>query len=65
MFMSLALEVGSGVQTDFLRSQAELFQARAAWVQARHQEVLASIQLARVTGDLTLAWFQENLEVIP
>jgi outer membrane protein TolC len=61
---ALALEVGSGVQTDFLRSQAELFDARAAWVRARHEEVLAAIRLARVKGDLTETWFEENLEVI-
>jgi outer membrane protein len=62
---ALALEVGSGVQTDFLRSQAELFQVRASLVQARHQEIMASIQLARVTGQLDLTWFQDNMEVVP
>jgi len=61
---ALALEVGSGVQTDFLRAQAELFQSRAALAQARYREVLASVQLARVTGELTLSWVQENMEVV-
>ena len=61
---ALALEVGSGVQTDFLRAQSELFQARAALAQARHVEVMASVQLARVTGELTLGWLQENMEEI-
>jgi len=60
---ALALEVGSGIQTDFLRAQAELFQARAALAQARHGEVMAAIQLARVTGELSLEWLRENMEV--
>jgi outer membrane protein TolC len=60
---ALALEVGSGVQTDFLRAQAELFQARAALVQARHREVLAAVSLARISGDLSQSWIEENLEV--
>jgi outer membrane protein TolC len=61
---ALALEVGSGIQTDFLRAQSDLFQARAALSQARHGEVMASVQLARVTGELTLDWLQANMEVI-
>ncbi len=61
---ALALEVGSGVQTDFLRAQANLFQARASLVQARHGEVLATVQLARISGELTLSWLQENMEVV-
>ena len=61
---SLALEVGAGVQTDFLRSQAELFQSRAALVEARHGEVLAGVYLARVMGELSLSWIMENLEVV-
>lgn len=61
---ALALEVGSGVQTDFLRAQADLFQSRASLVQARHGEVLATVQLARISGKLTLSWLQENMEVV-
>lgn len=61
---ALALEAGAGVQTDFLRAEAELFQARANLAQARHGEILARIQLARVRGDLTLGWIQENMEVV-
>jgi outer membrane protein TolC len=61
---ALALEAGAGVQTDFLQAQAELFQARAALSQARHGEVLAQIELARVRGDLSLEWIQENMEMV-
>ncbi|MFH1764626.1 MAG: TolC family protein [Gemmatimonadota bacterium] len=61
---ALALEAGAGVQTDFLRAQAELFQARASLSQARHGEVFAQIELARVKGDLSLEWILENMEMV-
>jgi outer membrane protein len=61
---ALALEVGAGVQTDFLRAQAELFQSRAALAQARHGEMMANIRLAGVTGDLSLEWLEEYMEVV-
>jgi outer membrane protein len=61
---ALALEVGAGVQTDFLRAQAELFQSRAALAETRYGEVMASVRLARVMGDLTPEWVQENMEVV-
>ena len=60
---ALALEAGAGLQTDFLRAQAELFQARASLALARHGEILAHIQLAQVRGDLSLDWIEENMEV--
>ena len=60
---ALALEVGSGVQTDFLGAQADLFQARASLVQARHGELLATVALARISGELTLPWLKETMEV--
>ncbi len=59
---ALALEAGAGVQTDFLRAQAELFQARGSLAQARHGEVLARVRLARVMGELTETWIRNNLE---
>lgn len=62
---ALALEAGAGVQTDFLKAEADLFQARASLAQARHGEVLARIRLARVQGALTPGWIQENMEVVP
>ena len=63
-FEALSLEAGAGVQTDFLRAQAELFQARASLSQARHGEILALIQLAQVKGALSLEWIQENMETV-
>lgn len=59
---ALALDAGAGVQTDFLRAQAELFQAQAALAQARHGEILARIRLARIRGELSLEWIQRTLE---
>jgi outer membrane protein TolC len=61
---ALALDAGAGVQTDYLTAQAELFQARASLSRARHGEVLARVELARVTGDLSLQWIQENTEAV-
>ncbi|MBT8397193.1 MAG: TolC family protein [Gemmatimonadetes bacterium] len=61
---ALALEVGAGVQTEFLRAQSELFQSQAALAEARHGGTMAVIQLVRVTGELTLAWVKENMEVV-
>jgi outer membrane protein TolC len=59
---ALALEAGAGVQTDFLRAEAALFEARGALAQARHGEVLAWIRLARATGELTVDWLTEQME---
>ncbi len=60
---ALALEAGAGVQTDFLRAQAELFQDRASLSQARHGEILARIQLARVEGRLSDEWLRDTMEM--
>ncbi len=51
-----ALEVGSGTQTDYLDALADLLRERTALIEARHAEVLARVELARVTGDLTPDW---------
>lgn len=58
----LALEAGEGTQTDFLRAQADLRRARAELAQAEYGRVLALVQLARATGDLSPTWLQQNLE---
>ncbi|MEO5509970.1 MAG: TolC family protein, partial [Longimicrobiales bacterium] len=61
----LALTAGSGVQTDFLNAEAELFRIRAAATFARADELRARIELARVTGALSPAWLTTNIERIP
>ena len=62
---ALALEAGAGVQTDFLRAEAELLQARAGLARARNGEILARIRLAHATAELSLDWLHRNLEVAP
>jgi len=61
----LSLDEGVGVQTDYLRALADLAEARAAEVEARHDEIAARVQLARLTGELTADWVEQNLEAGP
>ncbi|MGD0993476.1 MAG: TolC family protein [Gemmatimonadales bacterium] len=49
----LSVQVGSGTETDYLDAEATLLSNRAALVQARHAEIAARVELARVTGVLT------------
>jgi outer membrane protein TolC len=58
----LALDTGAGMQTDYLAAEAELLRARAALTQARSEQLVARVELARVTGDLTLDWIARNVE---
>ncbi len=52
----LSLQVGSGTETDYLEAEAALLSNRASLVQARHAEMGARVELARVTGELTTEW---------
>jgi outer membrane protein len=47
---ALALESGAGVQTDYLRAEADLLAARAALAEARNGAVEARVRLARAAG---------------
>jgi len=58
----LSLEEGAGVQSDYLTAEAELLRARAALTEARAQEIIARVELARVAGELTPEWLARNLE---
>ncbi|KPK83113.1 MAG: hypothetical protein AMS25_01110 [Gemmatimonas sp. SM23_52] len=58
----LSLEAGAGTQTDYLRAEADLARARARLVEARHAEIAARIELARVVGELRPDWLARNLE---
>jgi outer membrane protein TolC len=60
----LALDAGRGIQTDYLRAEASLRRARAAVVQARHAEIAARVELARVVGDLSPHWLAAMLETV-
>lgn len=59
----LKLEAESGTQTDFLDAEAQLLAAEAQLVDARHAEIVARAEIARITGTLDLAWIEKNLEV--
>jgi outer membrane protein len=58
----VALEVGAGVQTDYLNAETDLLAARATLARARHAALLARVELARVQGELDEGWITENLE---
>jgi outer membrane protein len=48
-----SLEIGAGTQTDYLEAVTNLLIQRAAYIEARAAEITATIELARLTGDLT------------
>lgn len=58
----LSLETGAGVQQDYLRAEANLFQARAGHARARFDEILALMGQARAQGRLDRAWIDVALE---
>lgn len=61
----LTLDAGSGVQATYLDAEADLVSARAGLTEARHREVVARMQLARLTGELTRDWLVRTLEQTP
>ena len=60
---ALSLENGAGVQQDYLRAQAALFQARAGHARARFDMILALVGRARAQGVLDRAWMATALEM--
>lgn len=61
----LALDAGSGTQTDYLAAEADLFAARASLAEASMSEIVARTELARLTGELSSGWVQRVLEITP
>ena len=61
----LALEVGSGTQSDYLDAEANLLRARADLIEARHAEISARVELARVLGELSPEWLARTVESAP
>ena len=61
----LRLSAGAGVETDYLRAEADLLAARASLAEAEQSVILARVDLARAAGQLTPAWLQANLETKP
>lgn len=57
----LSLQVGSGTETDYLEAEATLLSNRATLVEARHAEMAARVDLARVTGELSADWVERML----
>lgn len=61
----LALEVGAGTQTDYLKAEADLLATRAELAGAHYGQVIAQAELARATGQLSLGWVTANVETTP
>ena len=61
----LALDVGSGTQTDFLTAEANLLAVRAGLIEARHAEIGARVELARIIGELSPDWLARIVEPAP
>jgi outer membrane protein TolC len=61
----LALEAGAGTQADFLRAEADLRRSRAGLIDARHGEILARVELLRLTGELALEPLAALVESAP
>jgi outer membrane protein TolC len=58
----LALSVGRGDAVAFLEAEAALAAARAGSIGARHQEIAARVEMARVAGALDAAWILREVE---
>jgi outer membrane protein TolC len=58
----LALEAGAGTEAEYLRTEADARHARALLARAQAARVGARVDLARLTGDLSLAWLEGILE---
>jgi outer membrane protein len=58
----LLVEVGSGTQVDYLQAEAELASSRAALYEARAAAQIARVELARVMGELDVAWLRRTFQ---
>jgi outer membrane protein TolC len=61
----LLLETGAGTETDYLNAEADLLTAWASLVEARHGEIAARVELARVVGQLSLPWLAKTISGHP
>jgi outer membrane protein len=52
----LTLEEGAGTQAEYLRAEADLGEARAALARARYTQLRLHVELAALTGRLTVEW---------
>jgi outer membrane protein TolC len=58
----LSLDVGSGTQTEYLDAEANLLRTSASLIEARHAEISARVELARITGELSREWLARTVE---
>jgi outer membrane protein TolC len=58
----LALDEGSGVQSDLLRAEASLFEATAGLARSESDELMARVSLARASGALDTTWIERATE---
>ncbi len=61
----LALDEGAGIQSDWLRAEAGLFQARAGLADAGYSVLRARLAWARAVGRLDLDFIDSLLEMTP
>jgi len=61
----LSLQTGAGTEVEYLRAEADLRRARAQLAVVRAAEINARVELARLTGDLSLEWLARGLEDVP
>ena len=57
----LALDAGTGLQSDYLTAEAELFRVRAALAEANAALVLLRVDIARIQGEISLDWIASHL----
>ncbi|HWO89956.1 MAG TPA: TolC family protein [Gemmatimonadales bacterium] len=53
-----ALEIGTATQNEYLEAEANLLRTRAQLIEARNGELVALVELARLTGELDPEWFR-------
>jgi outer membrane protein len=54
----LALDEGAGTQAEYLRAEAELSTVRATVARTRHGAIALRVELAALTGELSVAWLE-------
>lgn len=57
----VALEIGAGTQSEYLRAEADLLSARSNLAGAHRARMAAHVELARLLGTLDQRWIQDNL----
>ena len=61
----LALDAGAGTRRDWIVATADLVAARSALIGARHAQVIARLEVGRLTGTLTPESLSALLEIEP